>query len=77
MTRYYVTMNDGTAEPIDVIVLALNKKDAIKDAEHQYPGWIAIAAAAMDQEDHDLQLADDYVAAGERAADEIYCSYFE
>ena len=75
MTRYYVTMNDGTEEPIDVIVLADNKPEAIKEAEHQYPGWIAIAA--MDQEDRGLQLAEDYVAAGERAADEIYCSYFE
>lgn len=75
MTRYYVTMNDGTAEPVDVLVTAENKAEAMTDAENQYPGWIAIAA--MDQEDHDLQLADDYVAAGERAADEIYCSYFE
>ena len=73
--KYFVTMNDFTPYPVEVVVHAYNKAHAMEEAEKQYPGWLAMGA--MDQEDHDLQLAEDQVAAGERIADEIYCSYFE
>lgn len=29
------------------------------------------------REEYDMNLADQYVAAGERASDEIYCGYFD
>ena len=73
--KYYVGMDDGTPAVIMVVVYADTKTQAMDRAMDYYPGWVS--KYAFDQEDYDLQLAEEQIAAGERAADEIYCSYYD